>query len=127
MKKIKVRKITLKTGTELILGKDEDSNDELIKKFKGKENIILHTSAPGSPFCVIEKQVFEGDVYAAGVLCAKYSQDWRDNKKDVVINVFTGKDISKPLSLKAGTWNVKKAKKIKIKKQDILEFERKNV
>ncbi|MBS3071195.1 DUF814 domain-containing protein [Candidatus Pacearchaeota archaeon] len=127
MKKIKVRKITLKTGTELILGKDEDSNDELMKKFKGKENIILHTSAPGSPFCVIKKQVFEGDVYAAGILCAKYSQDWRNNKKDVVINVFTGKDISKPLSLKAGTWNVKKAKKIKIKKQDILEFERKNV
>ena len=49
------RKITLKSEAGLVLGKDEDSNDYLMNDFKGKENIILHTAAPGSPFGVIEK------------------------------------------------------------------------
>ena len=119
--KIKFREIKLSTGSEFILGRDEKSNDELMKKFKGKENVILHTRAPGSPFCVIKTKIFDGDVNAASVLCARYSQDWRDNKRDVVVNVFTGKDISKEKGMKAGTWNVKKFKTIIVKKEDILK------
>ncbi len=119
--KIKFREIKIPTGSEFILGRDERSNDELMKKFKGKENVILHTKAPGSPFCVIKSKVFEGDVNAAAVLCARYSQDWRDNKGDVAINVFTGKDISKGKKMKAGTWNVKEFRTIIVKKEDILK------
>ena len=37
------------------MGKNADSNDELVNNFRGKENLILHTVKPGSPFCVIEK------------------------------------------------------------------------
>ena len=55
-KKIKFREIILESGTKILLGKDEKSNEELMKKFKGKENLILHTSKPGSPFGVIEKE-----------------------------------------------------------------------
>ena len=122
--KTKFREIILDSGTRLILGKDEESNDALMKKFRGKNNIILHTLAPGSPFCVIDKMVFEGDIYATGVICARYSQDWRDNKEDVKVSVFTGKDISKPKEVKTGTWKVKKAKSITIKKEDILKIEK---
>ncbi len=119
---MKFREKILVTGTKFLLGKDEESNDELMKKFRGKNNIIVHTQAPGSPFCVIENLVFKGDIYAAGVLCAAYSQDWRDNKKDVIINVFTGKDIKKEKGMARGTWNVKKSKSIKVKKEDILNL-----
>lgn len=119
--KIKFREIKLTSGSEFILGRDERSNDELMKRFKGKENTILHTKTPGSPFCVIKSKVFEGDVNAAAVLCARYSQDWRDNKRDVAVSVFTGKDISKEKAMKAGTWNVKKSKTIIVKKEDILK------
>ena len=94
---------------------------------KGKKNIILHTSAPGSPFGVMEKlNPTKEEIYISGSIVASYSQDWRNNKKDIVIDVFTGKDISKPFWLKAGTWKVKKSNKIKIKKQDIIKFGRKN-
>lgn len=120
--KVKFREIILLSGARFLLGKNEDSNDELMHDFKGKPNPILHTQAPGSPFCVIEKQVFEGDVYAAATACARYSQDWRDNKKDVKVNVFTGKDISKEKGMKPGLWNVKKFKTIIVKKQDILKL-----
>ena len=120
----KFREINLHSGTRILLGRDEKSNDELVRKFKGKKNTILHTVAPGSPFCVIEKQILNEDVYSAGVFCAKYSQNWRDYKKDIKVSVFTGKDVSKPKRLKLGTWKVKKSKTITIKKGDILKLEK---
>ena len=119
---MKFREIVLESGAKFLLGKDAESNDELMKKFHGKKNMIVHTVAPGSPFCVIEKQIFTGDVYAAGILCARYSQDWRDNKSDIKVSVFTGKDIKKEKSMKMGTWKVKKSKTITVKKRDILRL-----
>ena len=117
------RRIKL-NGTEIILGRDENSNDELMKKFKGKENTILHTRSPGSPFCVIGKlRPSKKDIRETGAVCARYSQDWRDNRKDVKVDVFTGRDISKRFWMKKGTWKVKKSKSISIKKKDIIKYE----
>ncbi|MDP3986851.1 MAG: NFACT RNA binding domain-containing protein [Nanoarchaeota archaeon] len=114
------RKKSLKNGTEVLLGRDAESNDELMKEFKGKVNTILHTRAPGSPFGVILKdKPTKEDIYQAGSVVAGYSQDWRDHKRDIVIDVFTGKSVSKRFWMKKGTWNVKNAKTIKIKKEDI--------
>jgi len=122
---MKFREITLKSGGKILLGKDAESNDELMKKFKGKENIILHTEEPGSPFCVIDAQrPGKSEINSAGVACAKFSQAWRETKNDVVVNIFTGKDISKPWLSKKGTWKVKNSRKIKINKKDILNFEK---
>jgi predicted ribosome quality control (RQC) complex YloA/Tae2 family protein len=118
------REIILKSGTKLLLGKDSKSNDKLMEQFEGKSNTIFHTSAPGSPFCVIEDLKFSGkDKKMAGIACAKYSQAWRDTKGDVKVNVFTGKEISKRKGMKIGTWNVQKSKTIKIKKKQIKKFE----
>ncbi len=114
------RKKKLKSGTPLLLGKDAKSNDELMKKFEGKENVIIHTISPGSPFCVIDDlKPSRTDVVASGAICASYSQAWRDTQGDVMVNVFTGKDISKKKGMKVGTWKVNKAKKVKIKKRKI--------
>ncbi len=121
--KMKFREITLKDGALLILGRNAKSNDDLMRKFKGKPNIILHTVSPGSPFGVIDKlKPIKEEIYASGVIIAKFSQDWRNNKKDIKVSVFTGKDISKNKDLKIGTWNVKKSKTITVKKEDILKF-----
>lgn len=114
------RKLKLSTETEILLGKNAENNDELVKEFKGKENIILHTIKPGSPFCVIlSLNPTKKEIYEAAIACSKKSQDWRDNKSDVYIHKFTGKDVKKPLFAKAGTWNVKKTETIKVKKEDI--------
>jgi len=124
---MKFREFTISSEAKIFLGKNAENNDELVKMFKGKENIILHTVAPGSPFCVIEKlNPSKEEIKEAGIICASKSQDWRDNKRDIKMNVFSGKDVKKSLFAKSGTWKIKrKAKIIKIKKKDI-EKEKKN-
>ena len=118
---MKYRELILSTGTEIFLGKNSENNDELVKSYQGKKNIILHTAKPGSPFCVIDKiNPSKEDIKESAIICASKSQDWRDNKKDVIIHVFTGKDVEKEKGMKEGTWKIKsKPKIIKIKKKEI--------
>lgn len=127
---MKFREKVLSTGTKIFLGKNSENNDELVESFRGKENIILHTAAPGSPFCVIEtadgKNTSKKEIEEAAVFCARYSQDWRDNKKDIKVHVFTGKDVKKRFWMKQGTWNVRNAKTIKVKKSEIQKIEKKD-
>jgi len=116
----------LEKKKRLLLGKDKYTNDELLKKFRRKPNIILHTESPGSPFGVLDfPKPTKKELYLSGSAVAKYSQDWRDNKEDVKVNVFTGEDIIKKKGMKIGTWHVRKFKTIKIKKNRIKKFEKK--
>ncbi len=122
---MKFRKIKLESGTQLLLGKNAEQNEELVKQFKGKDNVIMHTAEPGSPFCVIDNlKPTNKDMVASGAICAGYSQDWRDNKSDVIVHVFTGKDIRKRKGMKVGTFGVKKFKKIKVKKEYIEKWKK---
>jgi predicted ribosome quality control (RQC) complex YloA/Tae2 family protein len=126
---MKAREFTLSSGIKIFLGKNSENNDELVKLYEGKENTILHTTKPGSPFCVIDKikpKPTKEEIKTSAVICASKSQDWRDNKNDVLVHVFTGKDIYKEKTMKKGTWGLKrKPKLIKVKKEDIEEFENK--
>lgn len=128
MKKVNFRKIELESGTKILLGKNDKNNDELMRKFKGKKNTIIHTLSPGSPFCVIESNLNPSKqmISTSGAICASYSQDWRDNKSNAIVNVFTGKDIKKERGMKKGTWGLKiKPKKLLIKKNEIKKSEKK--
>jgi len=118
---MKPREIILPSGTRIFLGRNSENNDELVDGCRGKKNTILHTAKPGSPFCVIDKlNPTKDEIKRSAIICASKSRDWRDNKKDVAIHVFTGKDAYKSKLMKSGTWGVKKLRKIKIKKEDIL-------
>ncbi|MBW6442395.1 DUF814 domain-containing protein [Patescibacteria group bacterium] len=123
----KFRNFTLSSGAEIFLGKNADNNDKLVSYFKGKPNVIIHTIAPGSPFCVIEKlNPNREEIKEASIICASKSQNWRDHHSNVDLHVFTGKDVKKTLFAKKGTWKVKKkAEIVQIKKEDILKFESK--
>jgi len=117
---MKFREIELTTNTKILLGKNAKQNEELVNQFRGKKNVILHTANPGSPFCIIwDLKHSIKDVKEAAIYCAKYSQDWRDNKTDVKVHVFSGKEVFKRKGMKIGTFGVKKHKVIKIKKEDI--------
>jgi len=121
---MKSREFTLSTGTKIFLGKNAENNDELVSKFKGEENTIIHTAKPGSPFCVVLKdKPSKEEIKESAIICASKSQDWRDNKKDVYIHIFTGKDVNKEKNMKNGTWKLKsKPKEIKVKKKEIEEW-----
>ena len=69
------------------------------------------------------KQVTKEDIIETAIFCAKYSKDWKKNKKDVLMHSFLGKDIFKTKDMKIGTFGVKTFKEIKVKKQDIEKFE----
>jgi len=121
---MKFREYTTNSGKLVLVGKSAENNEKLIRQV-GKEEIVLHTAAPGSPFVNIKdngKKILKKDIKQAAIFCARYSQDWRDNKKDIVIHIFSGKDVYKRKGMKLGTFGVRKKQEIKIKKKDILEF-----
>jgi predicted ribosome quality control (RQC) complex YloA/Tae2 family protein len=115
---MKFREIMTSSGKKVLAGKNAKNNEELINQFKGKENIILHTVAPGSPFCVVDDlKTNKKDIKETAIICASKSQDWRDNKQDVKVHIFTGKDVYKNKGMKIGTFGVKKFNKINVKKE----------
>ncbi len=119
------RELTLSSEKLALAGKDAESNEKLIKQ-AGKNEIILHTEKPGSPFVNIKTNADETtkkDVKEAAIFCAKYSQAWKKAKikSDVEVHIFLGKDLFKLKDMKTGTFGVKKFKKIVVKKEDIEE------
>jgi len=116
----KYKTLTLQSGNKIFLGKDEDTNDLLMKEFENKPNIILHTVKSGSPFCVFESEPSKEELKQAAIICAAKSQDWRDNKKSVKLHIFKGQQARKPKGSKPGSWQLTtKPKLIKARKRDI--------
>lgn len=121
MKDKNFRKFTTSSGKEVLGGKNAEQNEELLKSNVDNEDIVMHTASPGSPFCVIKGKANKKDMGEAAVFCARYSQEWKKSKKkhDIIVHMFKGKDIFKEKGMKTGTFGVKKAKIIKVKKEDI--------
>lgn len=119
----KFREHITKNGTLILAGKSAENNEELIAQVKPNEE-VFHTEASGSPFVNVKGKAEKGDVKEAAIFCARYSQDWRDHKKDVIVHRFKGKDVYKDKRMKAGTFGIRgKAKKIKVKKAWIEEWQ----
>ena len=114
------RKLTTRQGTLILAGRNAKNNEELIEQVK-KDEVVLHTKESGSAFVNIKGKPQSGDIKQAAIFCARYSQDWRDNKKDVEVHKFKGADVFKLKAMKLGTFGVKKFRKIKIRKEDILK------
>jgi len=120
---MKFREIKTKSGTIILAGRDERNNEELVSQIE-KEEEVFHTAKPGSPFVNIKGKPKRGDIKTAAIFCAAYSQDWRDNKKDVLIHRFKGRDVYKERGMKVGTFGVKKKTIIKVKKREIIDFKK---
>ena len=119
---VNFREYITESGLKVLGGKSSETNDELVSQ-AGPKDVLLHTNAPGSPFVNVGENPSKTDLKEAAVFCAKYSQDWRDSKKDVVVNKFMRRDMDKSPKMKSGTWGVKKQEKVKVKKAEILKFE----
>ena len=120
---VNFRIFVLDSGREIYLGKSSENNDELVNLAK-RTDLLLHTALPGSPFCNVGEKPSKKEINEAAIYCAKFSQDWRDNKKDVKINSFLKADTTKDESMKEGSWSVNKiSEMIKVKKVDILRLE----
>lgn len=118
----KFRQFITSSGKLVLAGKDAKNNEELIAQIQPEED-VFHTEKPGSPFANIkDKNLSSEDIKEAAIFCAAKSQDWRDNKSNVKVHWFKGKEISKRKYMKIGTFEVKNKKDILIKKQEIEKF-----
>ena len=122
---MKFREFVTAGGLRVFGGKDAESNDDLVRR-ASRNDVMLHTSAPGSPFVNVGEKPLKKDLKEAAVFCARYSQDWRDGKKDVVVNVFRRCDMKKRIFAKTGSWKVGKSEEIRVKAVDVLKFEDRN-
>jgi predicted ribosome quality control (RQC) complex YloA/Tae2 family protein len=122
---VKFREYVLGSGRVVFGGRDAENNDELVEVAQPND-MLLHTEKPGSPFVNVGEEPIVSDIKEAAVFCARYSQDWRDNHEDVVVNLFKRGDMKKDSKMKAGTWGVKKQEKVKVKKADIVKLMEKN-
>ena len=115
----KFREYITKNGSSVLAGKDAKNNEDLIAQAEANEE-VFHTAAPGSPFVNIKGKPKKGDIIEAAVFCARYSRDWKKNKKGVVeVHRFKAKDVYKEKGMKLGTFGIKKFKIIKVTPKDI--------
>jgi len=118
---MKFREFETSSGKKVLAGKNAENNEELVNQ-AGENEDVFHTAKPGSPFINIKGNADDKDRKEVAIFCAMKSQDWRDNKSDVVVHIFKGKDIYKEKEMKKGTFGIKKYKKILVKKKEILRF-----
>ncbi len=117
------REYILSTNKIIKAGKSAEQNDLLVSTSKRNET-LLHTIAPGSPFVNLGDEPTTQEIKEASAFCALKSQDWRDNKKTVLVHVFIKNNCYKDKKAKDGSWSVKKIQKtVKVKKADILKLE----
>ena len=103
--KIRYRWFYTSKSKLVLAGKNAQQNEQLISKTKKKE-IILHTKAPGSPFCVLKGKACVQDIKEAAIFCVCFSQGWKKKKKEMEVHIFRGEQISKELGQKTGTFSV---------------------
>ncbi len=67
-------------GFLVVSGRDATTNEILIKKHTVKEDVVLHTELPGSPFVVIKtdgKEPAKSTIGEAASFCAAFSKAWK--------------------------------------------------
>lgn len=113
------------TGLLVIGGKSAEQNEEIVKLAR-ENDIILHTSEPGSPFCIIRDEIEEtdNDVKEAAIFCACLSKAWKKKKKKVAIDIFGKSQVYKDKKMARGTFGVKgDTEKINVEMKLFLTFQ----
>jgi predicted ribosome quality control (RQC) complex YloA/Tae2 family protein len=117
-KNINFRKFCTTSGKDILCGKSAEQNEFLVAQSE-KDEIVIHTKAPGSPFCNIKGKATKEDIKETAVICAAFSKVWKQNKSDIEVHVFRGKDVFKSAGMKTGTFGVKSVKSLIVKKENI--------
>jgi hypothetical protein len=101
----------------VIGGKSDEQNEIVLKKFLRPEYTIMHTSAPGSSFMIIQSEKpTKKDLDETAVFTACFSKQWKNSSSDIEIDIFKGSQIYKTKSMNLGTFGVKGDKKtVKVK------------
>lgn len=115
---MKIKKFLSSAGLEILVGQDDDSNDQLSLKIAETNDLWFHIAgAPGS-HVVLRCAENGGDkesIKEAAALAAYFSK-MRKGGKTAVHYCLAG-NVSKPRGAKAGTVTIRREKKILVKPQ----------
>ena len=65
-------------GTLVVGGKSDKQNEEALDKFVKPNYIVMHTTKPGSPFMIIQKDnPSKKDIEDTAIFCVSFSQQWK--------------------------------------------------
>ncbi len=70
-------------GFLVVGGRDADTNEELVKKYMEKRDIVFHTQLPGAPITIIKtegKDVLETTLREAAQFVVSYSSVWKSGQ-----------------------------------------------
>ncbi len=116
------RDYILSSGKIVYAGKSAEQNDLLVE-LADRNDFLLHTVAPGSPFVNLGKDPTKEEINEASIFCALKSQFWRDNKKDVKVHLFLKSNCKKNKDSDIGSWNVSKIiSTINVNKNKIIDI-----
>jgi predicted ribosome quality control (RQC) complex YloA/Tae2 family protein len=114
----------IKKDTLIVGGKSRSSNEELLKNYLDKEDLVFHTQARGSPFFLI-KGGNRAYLEFTSTATAFYSKEWKNTKKDIEVMYVKGNQIYKDKGMNSGTFGVRNDKNVLIiKKKNIESFKR---
>lgn len=99
------------TGKLVIGGKTAAQNDELVHQVTARSEplLLMHTAAPGSPFCVILtdlKKITKADRAECATFTACFSRAWREKERGATVDAFLSSQLYKDKRMKSGTWGV---------------------
>ena len=102
-------------GNLVVGGKNKEQNEIVVRNFLKSDYVILHTSAPGSSFMIIQSSnPSKQDIKEAAIFCACFSKEWKNLKSkndEIAVDIFKGSQIYKIKTMKIGTFGVKGNKK----------------
>jgi predicted ribosome quality control (RQC) complex YloA/Tae2 family protein len=111
---MKIKKFTSSAGLEILVGQDDASNDYLSLKLAEANDLWFHVAGfPGSHVVLrcADTEADKESIKEAAGLAAWFSK--MRNGKNVSVHYCKAQNVSKPRKAKAGTVNIKQAKKIK--------------
>ena len=108
MEKTKFRHFYTSAGKLVEYGKSAEQNEKLVSALlkERKDEIVLHTKEPGSPFCVIMGKVNVKDIKETAVVCASFSQQWKKGGKKADVHIFSADQIAKERGSAVGSFTV---------------------
>lgn len=116
------------TSNDLLVvgGKNDEQNESVIENFLKPEYVVIHTTAPGSPFMIIQSEKSsKKDIEETAIFTACFSKQWKLKTKKVSIDIFKGKQIYKTNNMKKGTFGINGSKKtINVVPELVLVFQK---
>mgnify|MGYP001572607320 CR=1 FL=1 len=113
-------------GKLVIGGKSAEQNEKIMASVR-KDSVVMHTSAPGSPFCIISNPTKE-EIEEVAIFTACFGQEWKRGKKKTSVDIFRGNQVSKKKDMKTGTFGVSgKIEHKEVKLELALDFQKKKL